>query len=422
LVTTRRESITILGSSGGVARAVLSLLNHAAGDPQNPVHERLHNCDIHLVDRRRQRRRDMEQRVPHLSPRIRLHSFDLRDTSRLRRHLRRTKATLVIDVSWADTIEMLACCDELGIPYVNSALENTDVDENEEEYAGFPLIERYRRFEQCKSSFRNITAILCSGMNPGVVQWMALEVLKRAPEEKPLGVYIVEEDTSFFADPSAAKPDTLYTTWSPECFLDEAVSSYPMLVQGKTPLVLYHEVYELDFVVRLGEKEFCGRLMPHEEALTLGRLLGVESGFLYKVNDHTTGLIQEHLGRSDDLWEREMAVLDPAAAELDGSDLVGVLVVYPDKERYMYNVIDNKSAYARYGVNATYLQVASGIFGAVASLWNDSLPLGAHYVDELLLNADSRYGEYVTLFLGSYVTGENATTDGTLLQRMRNQS
>jgi hypothetical protein len=49
---------------------------------------------------------------------------------------------------------MLSCCNELSILYVNSALENTAVDEDPTLY-GFPLTERYERFEERKAQFTN---------------------------------------------------------------------------------------------------------------------------------------------------------------------------------------------------------------------------------------------------------------------------
>lgn len=66
--------------------------------------------------------------------------------------------------------------DELGISYVNTALENTMIDENEELYEGFGLIERCRHLEKYKDNFSNLTAIIGSGMNPGVVQWMTRQM------------------------------------------------------------------------------------------------------------------------------------------------------------------------------------------------------------------------------------------------------
>ncbi len=350
---------------------------------------------------------------------LELHQLDLKDTIHFKKHLTLTKTTIVIDVSWADTVEMLSCCNELNIKYVNSALENTMIDENEELYEGFPLIERIRYFEKYKNQFSNTTAIVCSGMNPGVVQWMAFDLLNKNPKELPIGCYIVEHDTSFFKDKKNAKQGVIYTTWSPECFLDEAILSYPMFMQHKTPLFLYEQVYNLEFKVSLGDKQFFGCLMPHEEVYTLSQLYDFESGFVYKVNDHTTELIRENLENVDSIWDFEMQVLDPHKAPLDGEDLIGVLLVYPDKEVYLYNSMSNDIIFKEYKTNATYFQVACGIYAALSVLLIDQIPTGVYYVDELLNATQNHYGQYVKYYMQDFVFGVNNQSDGSLLQRMK---
>lgn len=411
--------ISIFGSAGGVAKSVLSILNHSASDTQDPIHLMITNSALHLLDHKQKEPLYYQNLYPHLKNLMNYHQFDLNDKEQLKNHLTSTNTSIVIDVSWADTVEMLQCCNQLGIKYVNSALENTFIDDHEEQFAGFPLIERIRHFEKHKDTFKNTTAIVCSGMNPGVVQWMAIELLNQQSNEQPLGCYIVEHDTSFFKKKSQAKKDVIYTTWSPECFLDEAILCYPMLMKNHTPLFLYENVYDIEFKVTLGKKTFYGCLMPHEEVYTLGKLYDMESGFLYKINDHTTKIIRDHLNDSDVLWDFEMKVLDPQEASLTGEDLVGVLLVYPDKERYMYNVMDNESIFAQYKTNATYFQVACGIYASLSVLLLDPIANGVYYVDELLLKTNNQFGKYLTNYMSDFVFGENNKTDGLLLKRMK---
>jgi homospermidine synthase len=411
--------ISIFGSAGGVAKSVLSILNESVLNGKDPIHQIITNSTIHLIDYKQKEALYYQNLFPNLTKKVVFHQFDLKDKKQLVNHLISTNTSMVIDVSWADTVEMLQCCDALGIKYVNSALENTFIDDNEEQFAGFPLIERIRYFEKHKDTFKNTNAIVCSGMNPGVVQWMVFELMNQNSKEKPLGCYIVEHDTSFFKDKSQAKKDVIYTTWSPECFLDEAILCYPMFMKNRTPLFLYEDVYNIEFQVTLGKKQFFGCLMPHEEVYTLGKLYDMESAFLYKVNDHTTKIIRSHLDDTDVLWDFEMKVLDPLEAPLTGEDLVGVLLVYQDKERYIYNVLDNESIFAQYKTNATYFQVACGIYAALSVLLLDQIPKGVYYVDELLLNTNNHYGQYLTSYMTDFVIGENTKTDGLLLNRMR---
>jgi homospermidine synthase len=412
--------ITLLGSAGGVAKSVLSILNKSIIDENDPIHHKIKTSKIHLIDQKQREPSYYYRLFPHLKDILVIHRFDLKNTIKFSNHLKRTKTTVVIDVSWADTVDILDCCNKLGVNYINSALENTYIDENEELFSGFPLIERIRYFEKYKDLFSNTSAIVCSGMNPGVVQWMALELLKVEPDQQPLGCYIVEHDTSFYKDKTKAIKNVIYTTWSPECFLDEAILSYPMFMKHHTPLFLYENVYDLEFRVTLGDKQFNGCLMPHEEVYTLCKLYDFESGFLYKVNEHTTSIIRENLDDVDTLWDFEMKVLDPLEFPLEGEDLVGVLLVFPDKEKYMYNVLDNESIFAKYKTNATYFQVACGIYASLAVLLNDSIPKGVFYVDELLLKTNNQFGNYLTYYMTDFITGENKHSDGLLLQRMKN--
>ncbi|MEK4485586.1 S-adenosylmethionine decarboxylase related protein [Psychrobacillus sp. FSL H8-0484] len=416
----QKTVITILGSAGGVAKSILSILNKSVLDEKDPIYPIIHKSKIHLIDYKQKKKTYYISLFPNLKDQIELHQFDLKDTTNFVKYLKKSKTSVVIDVSWGDTVEMLECCDQLGIKYVNTALENTMIDENEDLYEGFGLIERMRIFEKKKNTFLNSTSIINSGMNPGVVQWMAIELLKKdSSEETPLACYIVEHDSTFYKNKKLAKKNVIYTTWSPECFLDEAILSYPMFMKHHTPLFLYENVYDVEFKVTLGDKKFYGCLMAHEEVYTLGKLYDMEFGFLYKINDHTSKLIRSNLENVDVLWDFEMKVLDPLEATLRGEDLAGVLLVYKDKERYMYNVSRNDSIFSKYKTNATYFQVACGIYASLSVLLLDQIPKGAYFVDELLLKTNNHYGQYLTYYMTEFVTGENKHSDGLLHQRIR---
>ena len=234
----------------------------------------------------------------------------------------------------------------------------------------------------------------------------------------PKACYIVEHDTTFFKEPKEANKDTIYTTWSPECFLDEAIDSYPMFTRKNIQYLMYKEVYEQEFRVSLGDKVFFGCLVPHEEVISLGSIYEFESGFIYRINEHTTNLIKENIDDLDSLWENPMELLDPSKYNLLGDDLVGVLLVYDDKEVYMYNISNNENIYKEYNINATYFQVACGIYGALSSILLDEIPIGIYYVDELLLQTNSLYGTYLSYFMKDFVVGENPFAEGLLEERI----
>ncbi|WP_088070762.1 saccharopine dehydrogenase family protein [Gottfriedia luciferensis] len=411
--------ITFLGSSGGVAKAVLSIFNKAAQDTNDPIHQIIKNARFHLIDLKQKDRSYFKSVIPCLIEQVTFYEMDVNNDRMFRRHLVDTKTVLVIDVSRADSVEMMRCCNELGIKYVNTALESEVVDEDESINSGFILKERLRIFEENKNKFKNTTAIIGSGMNPGIVQWMAIDLMNQFPSEKPLACYIVEHDNSFYENPSIAQKETIYTTWSPDCFLEEAVTSFPLFVKQNIPIFLHDDVYSIEFKVRLGEKVFYGCLMPHEEVFIIGKLFNLESGFVYRVNEHTTNLIRDNLKNKEKIMDFDKKLLDPSTAPLIGEDLVGVLLVYEDKERFIYNVMNNKESYEQYGTNATYLQVACGVYAGVASLFLDKVEQGAYFVDELLLSTKSQYGKYLKYHMSDFIYGENQSSDGLLLQRMK---
>ncbi|XRG78082.1 S-adenosylmethionine decarboxylase related protein [Rossellomorea sp. GAMAL-10_SWC] len=411
--------ITLLGSSGGVAKAVLSIFNKAAKDPKDPIHQIMKNARFHLIDLKQRELTYFERIIPNLIENVTFHEMNVNNIDLMKKHLIESNTVIVVDVSRADSVEMLRCCNEFGVKYVNTALESEIVDEDESISSGFPLKERLRIFEENKRKFKNTTAIIGSGMNPGIVQWMAIDLMNQFPSEKPLACYIVEHDNSFYENPSIAQKETIYTTWSPDCFLEEAVTSFPMFVKQNIPIFLYDDVYSVEFKVTLGEKVFYGCLMPHEEVFIIGKLFNLESGFVYRVNEHTTNLIKNNLKNTDEILGFDKKLLDPSTAPLVGEDVVGVLLVYEDKERYIYNVMNNKDSFANYGTNATYLQVACGVYAGVASLLLDTVVKGAYFVDELILNTNSKYGQYLKYHMTQFVYGENEKSDGLLLQRMK---
>jgi len=145
----------------------------------------------------------------------------------------------------------------------------------------------------------------------------------------------------------------------------------------------------------------------------------MEYGFLYKINDHTSELIRSNMKDVDKLRDYETKVLDPIEAPLEGEDLAGVLLVYQDKERYMYNVSKNDNSFSKYKLNATYFQVACGVYASLSVLLLDPIPKGSYYVDELLLKTENNYGKYLTYYMTDFVTGENKHSDGLLHERIK---
>ncbi|CAM3004257.1 hypothetical protein PASE110613_11900 [Paenibacillus sediminis] len=78
-MTVQELTISILGSSGGVAKATLSILNQSIKDVHDPLYSYINHSKIHLID---WKQRDMEYYkifAPNLVDRLTLHQFDLRN-------------------------------------------------------------------------------------------------------------------------------------------------------------------------------------------------------------------------------------------------------------------------------------------------------------------------------------------------------
>ncbi|MDA2068160.1 S-adenosylmethionine decarboxylase related protein [Bacillus cereus] len=414
------KKITLLGAAGGVAKAFLGIINKLVEDPRHPAYFMIIETDFLLVDSKTIDMLDYQKSFPNIFERLKPIKLNITGKDIFKHYLANSLPNMVIDLSLADTLEMLECCNEYGIPYINSALENDFIEQQDE--FGFSSIQRYLLFERKRYDFNNITSIVCSGMNPGIVQWMALDLINQNSQKKPLACYIVEHDTSFYRNKNNIKSNAIYTSWSPKCFLDEAVMNYPMFVKNGIPNFLYNLVYELEFFVKLDKKEFYGSLMPHEEVLTLGKLYDMEVAFIYRVNEHTTNLIKDNMNNFSKIDDLDRFVLNPKEGSLEGEDLVGVVVVYEDEEHFMYNSLSNKEIFPIFKCNATYFQVACGIYAAMCSILLDNLKKGVYYVDELLINTKSNYGEYIKYFNSNFVQGLNKKSYGLLMERVRKTS
>src|SRR5574341_1955888 len=113
-------AISIFGSAGGVAKALLSLLNKSILDPNDPLHSLINNSKLHFIDYNQRDINYYNQICPDLLEQMVLYEFNLEDLTKVREHVFETKTTLIIDLSWANTIDILDICNDFGISYVNT--------------------------------------------------------------------------------------------------------------------------------------------------------------------------------------------------------------------------------------------------------------------------------------------------------------
>ncbi len=359
--SSRPPNLLILGASGNVARALLRRLGG----------RRDHFGRVVLLDRSEHVLEDRfleHQRLDYQFIRRRL-SLP-RDLAYYRRLLRRYDIDIALDVTDMDTLPLLAATDLAGVSYVGTSLNGTDRGAHELVEALHPTREKRRRAPH----------ILCTGMNPGVVNIWVWHAVRRYG--KPRDIIHFEYDTSMAVD--GWRP---LITWSRREFLSETVwEPTGHVVKGQIELfrnnALQHRhdmrsilrpVMPLDSYPR-------GFLVLHEENLTLGRLLGVSSRFYYAIHPKTMSHLVRCHRRRGTVRLTDLEIGDNTLIPLDGADTIGVCLDYPRQRVYYLHSLANSAVV---GTNATCSQVAIGVYAALFTLLRDRLAPRLYFVADL---------------------------------------
>jgi homospermidine synthase len=358
----KKPNLLVLGASGAVAGALLHYLVR---------HRRLLG-DIVLLDRS-----GKVVSSPAINHRALRYVF-LKDEIRIPegeakylRILKKYSIDIVIDLTDADSIPLLEATDRAGVCYVNTALNDDDRTVAELVSDVYP---RRKRFDSA-------VHILCTGMNPGVVNsWVKYGIGRYG---KPEEVVHFEYDTSM-----ASRRWIPMITWSPHEFLIESVKnpSGVMLGRGKLKPVLPNAIENmvgmesvLSPIMEL--KEYPrGFLMLHEENLTIAEKYDVPSKFIYAIDMRTMERMKKVYKRKKTVMEKDLLLADNMNVVLDGSDSIGVMLRYKDKLVYYFNTAPN---IAVRGTNGTCQQVATGIFAALLVLLFNRPKKGAYFVEDL---------------------------------------
>jgi hypothetical protein len=83
----------------------------------------------------------------------------------------------------------------------------------------------------------------------------------------------------------------------------------------------------------------------------------------------------------------DMMLGDNVKYPLDGSDSIGVILDYPDKQVYYFNSVSNTDTL---GANATVTQVIIGVFAGLFTMVFDKLKPGLYFTEDLY-NSHYRY-------------------------------
>ncbi len=356
-----KPQLLILGASGHVAQAVLLRLAARRNDFGQLI----------LVDPN-----DRVTRNPHLDH-GRLHyefiqrAFQLPDdTPAYHELLRQKRINIVVDLTDLDTLPVLAATDEVGVTYVNTALNEVK--------RGIAEVLADRQFN--RNTPRNAPHILSSGMNPGVVNLWVWHGFQNygTPNE----IIHFEYDTSV---PVGGWQPII--TWSRQEFLTEAVwDKTGQVINGALHMhpgnsLEHRESLESVMQPVMDLPEYPrGLLVLHEENVKLGAKLGASSKYVYAIHPKTMAYLEEKKRNHGQVKIEDLLIGNNTSMPLAGEDTIGVCLNYPDQRVYYLHRLANRDVT---GTNATCAQVAVGMDAALFALTFEPLPPRVHFASDL---------------------------------------
>jgi len=358
----KKPNLLVLGASGGVANAVLHYL----------VHHRNIFGKLVLLDKNKKVLSDCY--IDHkgldytfIHKKIVLPEKENEYYDILKKH----KINLVLDVTDMDSIPVIESTNKLGINYINTAM-NDD---------GKTVAELVYYIFSRRNNLTNAVNIFCAGMNPGIVNmWVRYGIEKYG---LPKEVIHFEYDSS-----KVARHWKPIMTWSIHEFITEVIKDPSGVVFGRgkfkklLPNALEHRVDMkpiLSPILKL-HKYPKGFTVLHEENLTIAQKYNIPSKFIYAINTTTTENLLKIYNKNKEVTKQALIHGDNTNNILEGSDSIGVLLRYGDKDVYYFNSVPNNAVM---GTNATYLQVAVGIFAAIFALLFDGLKKGVYFPEDL---------------------------------------
>jgi hypothetical protein len=359
----KKKNILIIGACGGVGRAFLRTL----------LKERGRLGKLVLVDR--QKPRDDES-LPfrELTAEFLKASIDVEKGREDYLRLLKTRGIdIVIDLSVNETRAMLAASDREGVSYINTGVANRP-GENFSEVV-LDLVHR-------KTASWSAPHVLCSGMNPGVVNMWVRKAI--ATSGVPKNIVHFEYDTG---EPVDGR--TPIVSWSRETLLDEIVNDPAGYVEGRNKIrlvppnplknrVSMEEVLRPIMDLRVYPRGF---LLLHEENITLGQKYDVPSRFLFSLKTETMDYLEEVYDKKKEVPLDTLALGDNGKIPLKGEATVGVCLEYENTREYFLNTTAQGSVP---GVSGSCRQVAAGLHAALWTVIEDPLEKRVYFVEDLL--------------------------------------
>lgn len=358
----RKPNVLVLGASGGVANALLQLLPDYRAEIGTLVllDKQADVIDSGFIEHGPLRYIFIEHTI---------------DPARLDHNIATICATyainILLDVTDLSTSPLLRFAQAADVGYINTMLNGDTA----------TVVEVFEQLVAVRDSFGGTPHLLCSGMNPGVVNVWVMQAIERFG--KPLRICFFEHDTS--VPLVACAP---HITWSRKEFLEEAVVEPSGRIgdDGAFEMLLPNAISHLADMTPLLEPIKALEAYPHgivtihEEVLSLGSSLKVPAEFVYAVHPRTLSYLRSQYRAHRHIAEDELVLADNVDVPLEGSDLVGVWLDYDDKKVCYYNEYFNSDAI---GTNATYTQVAVGVLAGLRAMIHLQVPAGLNFPEDI---------------------------------------
>jgi hypothetical protein len=359
-----KKNILLIGACGGVGRAFLRML----------LRERERWGEIVLVDKQDPWADDRVFPFRKLKGEFLKATIDVAEGGEeYLRLLKTRRIDIVIDLSVNETRGMLAASDRAGVSYINTGVANRP-GENFSEVV-LDLVHR-------KTDSWNAPHVLCSGMNPGVVNmWVGKAI---ATSGVPKNIVHFEYDTGEPVD--AGMP---IIAWSRETLLDEIVNDPAGYVVGRNKIefippnplknrVSMEEVLRPIMSLPVYPRGF---LLLHEENITLGQKYDVPSRFLFSLKTETMDCLEKVYDKKKEVPLDTLALGDNGEIPLKGEATVGVCLEYETTREYFFNTTPQGDVP---GVSGSCRQVAAGLHAALCTVIEGSLEKRVYFVEDLL--------------------------------------
>jgi hypothetical protein len=359
-----KKSLLIIGACGGVGRAFLRLL----------ATERVRLGSLVLVDRQDPWVDDRDLVFHELRSEFLKATIDADKRCDDYLGLLKTRGIdIVIDLSVNETRAMLAATDRAGASYINTGVANRP---------GENFSEVVLDLINGKSGSWSAPHILCSGMNPGVVNMWVRKAIEASGV--PKSIVHFEYDT---AEP--VKGGVPVIAWSKETFLDEIVNDPAGCVEGRNkirligpnPLKNRVSMEEVLRPVMSLSSYPKGFLLLHEENITLGQEHDVPSRFLFSLKTETMDYLEEIYDREKVVPPHALTLGDNGKVLLKGEATVGVCLEYENTWEYFFNTTAQGAVP---GVSGSCRQVAAGLHAALGAVIDDPLEKRLYFVEDLL--------------------------------------